>query len=238
MAVATICRTAAAMALVLSMAAMAAPAEEPGTRLTIWDLRLGISASAVSADAFIDYACGTNGGPPARPLRNFTDYALCAPEPSGLREVYFRYDDELEYIGRAHRSETFAKRYGGTTLYDIPVIVSALFTETGILKGLRIVTDPRTDINTRKQEYALANFLTARYGDALNCVDLPPAPGETPVGSEFIKQRCTGEQDGRRLTLESRFYRRPGQAEFSTTSGTLTQAQWESSARFEMVLAD
>jgi hypothetical protein len=237
MVIATTCRVAAAMGLALSVT-MAAPAEEPAARLTMWDLRLGMSASEVPSDAFIGYACGTNGGPPGRPLSDFTGYARCAPEPSGLREVYFRYDDELEYVGRAHRSESFAKRYGGTTLYDFPVIVSALFTEAGILKGLRVVTDPRTDINTRKQEYALANFLMARYGAALTCADLPPEPGETPVGSEFIKLRCTGTQDGRRLTLESRFYRRPGQAEFSTTSGTLTQAQWESSARFEMALAD
>jgi hypothetical protein len=107
-----------------------------------------------------------------------------------------------------------------------------------VLQGLRAVTDARTNPTERKQQFGLANFLIARYGASLTCTDLPPEPGETPVGVLFIKQRCTGLRDGRQITVESRFYRRPGQAEMSPTSGTLTKAQWESSTRFEMRLAD
>src|SRR5262249_34654725 len=89
--------------------AVAAPADggRPA-RLEVWDLKLGTSAAALP-DGFVDYACGTNGGPPSTPLASFQDFWRCRPEPSGLREVYFRYDDELEYwaqannLARAHR---------------------------------------------------------------------------------------------------------------------------------------
>ena len=34
-------------------------------------------------DEFVDYACGTNGGPPSLPLTGWSDYKRCRPEPSG-----------------------------------------------------------------------------------------------------------------------------------------------------------
>ena len=76
----------------------AALAESGGrpTRLEVWDLQLGTPLDKLP-DEFIDYACGTNGGPPSAPLSGWRDVTRCRPELSGLREVYFRYDDELEY---------------------------------------------------------------------------------------------------------------------------------------------
>src|SRR5215831_10461563 len=73
-----------------------ASAQQRPNRLEIWDLKLGTPVADLP-DEFTDYACGTGGGPPSVALNGWRDYRRCRPEPDGLREVYFRYDDELEY---------------------------------------------------------------------------------------------------------------------------------------------
>src|ERR1700733_3295757 len=40
-------------------------AQAPSKRFTIWDIHLGDAASAIP-DEYVNYACGTNGGPPSR----------------------------------------------------------------------------------------------------------------------------------------------------------------------------
>jgi len=224
----------AAAALVLG--AGPAGAEEPPARADIWTLKFGSPAAALPNDAFIEYACGSNGGPPLRPLAGWSDYTSCQPEPSGVREVYFRYDDELEYRAKAHRAQTPIARYAGTKVFDFPVIVSALFDAGGVLAGLRIVSDPRVSSQERKQAYTLSNFLKARYGDdGWDCRDSPPMPGETPVGTLYINRRCTKlAEGGLHAVLETRFLRKPGQTEFSG-SGKLTVGQFESSTRLELL---
>ena len=220
----------------LALGAGLARAEDQRARADFWSLELGTPASALPHDAFDDYACGSNGGPPQQPLAGWSDYGKCPAEPSGLREVYFRYDDELEYRARAHRAQTMIAQYAGTKVFDFPVIVSALFDADGVLAGLRIVSDPGVSPQVRKQGYTLSNFLKARYGnDRWDCRDTPPAPGETPVGILYINQRCTMlTKDNMRAFLETRFLRRPGQAEFSG-SGKLTVGQFDSSTRLELL---
>jgi hypothetical protein len=119
---------------------------------------------------------------------------------------------------------------------DFPVIVSGLFDAGGTLAGLRIVTDPRVSPQERKQAYTLTNFFKARYGgEGWDCVDTPPAPGETPVGTLYINQRCTKVvKSDLRAVLETRFMRKPGHAEFSS-GGKLTVGQFESSTRLELL---
>ena len=60
-----------------------------------------------------------------------------------MREVYFRYDDELEYWAKANDFATEIKKFSGTKVYDFPVVLSARFDERGTLAGIRIVSDPR-----------------------------------------------------------------------------------------------
>jgi len=230
-------RTLAAAALIFW--AGIARADDAPTRADIWTLKLGTPASALSRDAFVDYACGSNGGPPQQALSGWSDYDKCPPEPNGLREVYFRYDDELEYWARAHRARTMIAQYAGTKVLDFPAVVSGLFAANGVLAGLRIVTDPQASPQDRKQAYTLTNFFKARYGnDGWDCIDTPPAPGESPVGTLYINRRCTKlVKDEMRAVLETRFLRKPGQAEFSG-SGKLTIGQFESSTRLELLQPD
>jgi hypothetical protein len=232
-------RTIVALAALTLLGAVTGRAEEAPRRADVWSLKLGTLAAELTNNDFIDYACGSNGGPPQETLAGWSDYNKCKPEPNGLREVYFRYDDELEYWAKAHRARTLLAQYGGTKVLDFPVIVSGLFDQQGTLAGLRIVTDPRASPPERKQAYTLSNFFKARYGsESWTCTDTPPAPGETPVGTLYINQRCTKlTKDNLRAMLETRFLRLPGQAEFSG-GGKLTVGEFESSTRLDLLRAD
>ena len=228
-----------AVAALIVLGASTTRAEDAPKRADVWSLRLGTPAAALPRDAFVDYACGSNGGPPQQPLSGWSDYGKCPPEADGLYEVYVRYDDELEYWARAHRARTLIAQYAGTKVLDFPVIVSGLFDAGGTLAGLRIVTDPQTSPQERKQAYTLSNFFNARYGgDGWDCTDTPAAPGETPVGALYINRRCTKlTNDETRVVLNTKFLRKPGQAEFSS-SGKLTVGQFESSTRLELLRPD
>ncbi len=226
----------------------AAPAQDL-RRDTVWDLKLGESIAAQpSRDEFRGFACGSNGGPPRQRLTGWNDFARCPAEPDGLREVYFEYDDELEYIARAHDLEREVARWAGTTELGFPVIVSALFDSSGVLKGIRIVTDPRpdyrnettdADLRTRADAYLLGGRMASRFDiePKRDCTAVPPAEGESAVGGLLIKQSCelVDAEHHRKLDLKVSYYRKPGQSAFNPQMPTqLTQGQYESSARLEI----
>jgi hypothetical protein len=223
--------------LVGAVDAYGAAAERP-RRLEIWDLKLGTPAEQLP-DEFIDLACGTSGGPPALPLNGWNEFRRCRAEPSGLREVYFRYDDELEYWAKANDLTAQMEQYSGTKTYGFPIVVSGLFDEGGSLRGIRIVSDPRDASQNRDEAYFLRNFLNARFGrDNWQCDDLPLADGETAVGGIFVKQTCRKQIDDQTSALlATRYLRKPGQAQFDPQSGRETTGQFESSVRFELIRA-
>src|SRR5262245_35763198 len=70
----------------------------------IWDIEPGTHVSDLPLDEFVDPACGTNGGPPGLVIESFGQFERCPQEASGLREIWFIYDDELEYVARALRN--------------------------------------------------------------------------------------------------------------------------------------
>ncbi|HEX7206521.1 MAG TPA: hypothetical protein VF237_15310, partial [Xanthobacteraceae bacterium] len=176
--------------------ASVALAQERPTRVEVWDLKLGSAVEALP-DGFAEYACGSNGGPPGVPLGSWREFRRCRAEPDGRHEVYFRYDDELEYWARANNFTTEVEQFSGTKVYGFPVVLSALFDAGGVLVGVRIVSDPRDPSRRREEAYALRNFITARFGrDGWDCIEHPPADGETPVIRTFVKQDCRKTIDG------------------------------------------
>jgi hypothetical protein len=222
-------------------------------RATVWDLKLGQPVSAQPAPKeFRGFACGSNGGPPRQPLAGWRDFMRCRAEPDGLREVYFEYDDELEYIARAKDLEREITRWAGTTEVNFPIVVSALFDKAGILKAIRIITDARpehrndiTEANLRKRAdaYLFGATMASRYDivAARDCQSLPPAEGESAVGSVFVKQACEkiDAAAGRKFLLRVNLYRKPGQSAVNPQLPTeLTQGQFESSARLEIHVLD
>jgi len=224
-------------------------AAQPLRRATIWDLRIGAPiAEQPQPDEFRGFACGSNGGPPRTPLTGWADFKRCPAEPDGLHEVYFEYDDELEYIARAHDNDREISRWAGTHEVTFPVITSALFDDAGLLKGIRMVTDARpehrndiTEANRKKREeaYALATVMASRFNidPAQDCQSIPPAEGESSVGSLFVKQVCERKDAvaGRRIVVRANLFRKPGQSAYNPQLPTqLTQGQFESSARVEI----
>jgi len=235
------------------LSALVPATAQPLRRATIWDLKLGEPIAAQpAADEFRAFACGSNGGAPRAQLKGFGDFMRCPAEADGLREVYFEYDDELEYIARARDLEREITRWAGTTELAFPVIVSALFDDAGILKGIRMVTDARpehrndiTEANRKKREeaYTLGGVMASRFNidPAQDCQSIPPAEGESPVGSLFIKRVCERKDAaaGRRIVVRVNLFRKPGQSGYNPQLPTqLTQGQFESSARVEIYLLE
>ena len=205
------------------------------TRVEVWDLKLGSAVEALP-DGFAEYACGSNGGPPGAPLGSWREFRRCRAEPDGRHEVYFRYDDELEYWAKANNFTTEVEQFSGTKVYGFPVVLSALFDAGGVLVGVRIASDPRDPSRRREEAYALRNFITARFGrDGWDCIDHSPAEGETAVLRTFIKQDCRKTIDGVGVaTLQTRYLRKKGQSQYDPRTDRETDGQFESHVRFEL----
>lgn len=210
-------------------------AQEMPARPTIWDIHPGQLASSIP-DAYINYACGTNGGPPSIPLVNFSAFKKCKPDGHGLHEVYFEYDDELEYEARALNDRAKIRMYAGTTVFEFPVVASILFDDAGRVRGERMVTDPRQQVSRDRLEFwELGNFLLQRFGeDKWTCEDAAPADGEKTAGTHFIKNHCEQNAAGMHLILEQHFFQKKGQLFIDPVTGKPQAQAFESSTRFEM----
>jgi hypothetical protein len=220
-------------AFVVTLATAGARAQTPAPK--IWDIKLGTPVASLPLDQFVDPACGTNGGPPARVLNGFGDFAQCAVEKAtGLREVWFRYDDEMEYVGRARRSDIMVRQFQANSLAGQPIITSLLIDEAGLVQGYRIVNDTRVEGSTRLAAFGLADLFKGIAGTGLVCTDLPPAEGERPVDDWFVKQICEQNAEGRTVHIESRRYYKAGQYAVDPNDNRVTENQFESSARLEV----
>jgi uncharacterized protein YjbI with pentapeptide repeats len=218
-----------------------APAAAPA--YTIWDLPVGAHATELPTENFIDFACGTNGGPPSMMLANWAEHTRCRPEADGLREVYFRYDDETEFVARAHHDPGTQIIDRSTSAHDIPIIASLLFDAQGFLVGFRMISDPRVEISLRELGARLADPIMARYGEEkFTCVGLPRADGELEFQGMLIKRECRaqgvvhGGSGGLNLRLVNHFFRKRGQT-IVDLAGAPTEGQFDSSTHFEARLA-
>jgi hypothetical protein len=160
----------------------------------------------------------------------------CKPDSNGLHEVYFEYDDELEYEARALEDRARIRMYAGTTLYEFPIVASLLFDDAGHVRGMRIVTDPRQQASRDRAEFwELANFLRQKYADdSWKCRNLPPDEGESPIGDRFVKTRCEKSMPGMQLILEQRLLQKKGQRFVDPQSGKPQPQAFDSETRFEM----
>jgi len=202
----------------------------------IWDVPLGTHVSDLPEDVFVDPSCGTNGGPAGLAIGSFEAFEKCRPEPSGLREVWFIYDDELEFMALATRDPMLIERSRATQVLGQPVILSFLVDDAGLVQGYRIFTDPRADPTDRIKAYLVANALRSRAGrDGWICADEPLAEGETPIGLTSVKQRCEKTADSRAIVTWSRHYYRRGQSVIDPRTNMPTENDFESSASFELV---
>jgi hypothetical protein len=213
--------------------AVAQTGQDPGE---VHGLKLGLSAASMTMDGWGELACGSNGGPPRQKLGAWSEFSKCAPEASGLREIVARFDDEDDYIGKAIDDPLYAAQRTGTRVAGHPVILSALFDDRGTLRGIRMISDPRTTPLERRMARLLGLAVINHYGpEGWTCTDIAPVEGETPVGGVFIKQRCTKTTPERAMTVETHFLRKPGQHDIDPETHDYTQGQFESWARFELL---
>jgi hypothetical protein len=224
-------------ALAFALAGTPAHAQQPLPR--IWDLQLPTAVAGLPDDEFVDPACGTNGGPPGLPIGTFERFERCRPEPSGLREVWFRYDDEWEFVARAARDPDAIARNNAMVVLGQPVMLSLLIDRAGLVQGYRVFTDPRAEEEVRTNAYGVAIAFKARFGtDGWTCIDAPPAEGESAIDGTFVKEHCEKTADGQGITVESRHYHKPGQALVDPNTGLATVNLFESSARLQVVRTD
>jgi hypothetical protein len=224
-----------AIGAAFAMALAAGSAEAQALAPKIWDIKLGIPISALPLNDFVDTACGTNGGPPALVLKSFYDFAQCKVEPrTGLHEVWFRYDDEMEYVARARRSDIMVRQYQANALAGQPIVTSLLIDDAGIVQGYRVVNDPRADARSRIGAFGLADIFKGMSATPLECVDLPPAEGERPIEDLLVKESCESRSDGFVTRVEARRYYKPGQFAVDPNDSRLNENEFESSARIEV----
>ena len=214
-------------------AALAAAAIAQQRIARIWDVVPGIGIDALPAREFVNPACGNNGGPRGLPIGSFTNFQRCPAEAdTGLREIWFEYDDTVEAIALARRRPNPPK---ATSVLDQPVVLSMLIGADGRVEGYRIFTDARAEPALRRRAHEVALHFKARFSLEGHCSDLPATPGEAPIEGAFLKERCRKETDGVRMTSEARFYFRPGQQRLDPHTGAPMANAFESSAQLEIL---
>src|SRR5258708_1345251 len=172
--------------LTLALAILPARAQAPDLG-EIHGLKLGLKAPSMTMDGFGELSCGSNGGPPRQRIDDWASFGKCRAEPSGLHEVYARFDDEDEFVGRAIDDPLYAGSRTGTRVAGHPVILSVLFDDAGVLRGLRFISDPRAAPTEPRMAHLLRLAIINHYDPAgWTCMDLPAENGETPVGGIFI----------------------------------------------------
>jgi hypothetical protein len=206
-------RLAMLAAAAISIASLSAPAVAQAPP-RIWNVTFGMPVTDLPAE-FIMQACGSNGGPPTTPLESFAEFKRCPVEAAtGLREVWFSYDDIAEYYMRARRaSDELVDGARANTLFEQLVIYSVLVDADGKVQGYRIISDPRERIRARMDANLIAqplmNVVFGAFG--WDCVDLPPVEGERPFKGGLVKQNCQKVTNGRHVLVENRSLLKPGQ---------------------------
>ena len=206
-------------------------------RPRIWDVQLGAHVYELPAAEFVDLACGSNGGPPGAPIGGFAQFAICPQElETDFHEIWFRYDDEMEYVARAFRDPALVLQNMANTVLAHPVVFSLLIDDAGIIQGYRVITDQRAAADIRRNAATLSVHFKGRFGnDSWACTDLPPSDGETPIGGQFLKERCDKVDQGRRLVIESHYFHKKGQAALDPRTQLPMVGEFESLARLQVL---
>lgn len=158
-------------------------------------------------------SCGTDGGPPSIRLNGFDDYDRCPVEPeTGLREVWFIYDDEWEYIARAYRDPVEIGRFSANVFFGQPIITSLLIDDSGLVQGYRVITDQGAPDDVRERAHLLLDVFKTTVGDgSWQCEQLQQGERETPVNGVFVKSDCIMVSELTIAMAEARLLRKPGQ---------------------------
>ena len=173
--------------------------------------------------------------------RRLADFGSCPAEPAtGLHEVWFTEDDELEYVARAYRTQGFDPGpSSANVLLNHKVIYSLLVDDDWLVRGYRVFTDSRETESYRFDADFVGEALRGLYGyTSFECTDLAREEGERAVEGHYVNRICIAIIDGRHITIERRLLRKPGQTVFNPVTRQATVGYFESSTQLEVVAAD
>lgn len=229
----------AAFAAVL-VATADTPAQPRGVHAEIWRLELGTPVVELPPQ-YLDPHCGTNGGPPSLRLDGWSDYGRCPEDPgTGLREVWFTEDDEIEYVAFAYRTRGFEPGPGAANVLLMHrMVYSLLIDDEGRIQGYRAFTDPREPAGSRVDADFVGEGMRGLYGySAFQCEDLPLTEGQSAIqGRPPLKQRCVAVVGDRHITVERHAFRKQGQTDVDPVLGVATEGAFDSSTRLEVIAA-
>ncbi|SFQ04400.1 hypothetical protein SAMN05216330_11425 [Bradyrhizobium sp. Ghvi] len=190
-------------ALPLSLLLAVGSNADVGQAADLRDLSLGMSIANIPAQEYVGLACADKKG---AELAAWGEFRTCPPDEMGLRAISFRFNIETNPLAAVN------DKYQGTKLGGHPVLLTGLVEGSGVLKRIRIDTDPNARPFWHKKAHLLALIIRARYGDdGWTCRDAERDEGETSVGGLLIKERCEKRSEHRQLILYREVYRRAGQ---------------------------
>ena len=174
-------------------------------------------------------------------LDSFSDFQKCKPEiETQLREVWFIYDDEWEYIARANRDEHEIARYSANSFYSHPIITSLLLDKDSLIQGYRMITDPRAPNDIRIKAHTLAMYFKNLFSQARwHCLDEPQGEREAAIEGLFVKKTCSYSDNDQIYRVYESYRLKPGQ-ELDDNKVDLKQVegQFESTASLEVFRLD
>jgi hypothetical protein len=176
-------------AAALSLSATAGDIREFGVGLTVDEL---------PGEGYLGFACGNNGERPGKEIAGWHAFAECPADSQGLHEVAFEYDD----------TDAISEDYEGTKIAGHAVLISLLFSDTGVVEAIRVFTNPFARAYEKRRARVLGTRVKDRFGSfGWACVNDEPGPGEGEVGGIFTKERCRKDLGDRTIEVFTRFYR-------------------------------
>ncbi|WP_407114510.1 hypothetical protein [Bradyrhizobium sp. LMG 9283] len=187
----------------LSLLLAAGPNADARQGNDLRDLSLGMSVANIAAEEYISLACADKEG---GKLAVWSDFRTCPADEMDLRGISFRFNDKVNPLAAVN------DKYEGTRLGGHPVLLRGFVDSSGVLRRIRIDTDPDARLFWHKKAHLLALIVKARYGEAgWTCRAGESHDGETPVGGLLIKEHCEKRSERRHLVLDREVYRRAGQ---------------------------
>lgn len=172
-------------------------------RKDLRDILIGMSITELPAERYKNYSCVSDG----KTLDSLNDFKLCPSGDNGLYEVGLEFDTTGDERARTN------EKLRGTKIVGHPVIVSILIEQSGLIQGLRAVTDPEARAYIKRQAYLLSRRFKSRYGGSnWECLEKKPEDeGNKPIGKMFIDHHCKKVLDDKVITVISKIYREPAQ---------------------------
>lgn len=200
---------AAALGVSLAQAPLPATAAQNDLR----EFRIGMSVSALPEEGYGNFTCAGAGEPVS--LDAWAAYTRCPADADGLREVAF------EYVATRVEFVKANDKWEGTRVYGHPSVISLLLDDDGVVRKIRIATDPSAKRYMRKKAFLLGERSKYRFSPTTwRCEELAPAADEEPVGGVFYKERCVNRFDDRVVKLEIDLYHKRDQPAGSYVNAT------------------